>query len=119
MGRVFVTSELLRRNTKTGDVENKFNLKPALKFGRIIYLMRWTELRNFSEADVLLKMEKEMSDFGDDDYILMAGNPAIMSAMAVRAALSNRGSVNMLLWENHSNSYRVLQFNFEDGDPYR
>lgn len=90
------------------------DVSSAAKFGELRVLLE--------DGDVILSLEKEIGklreklvDFGDDDYLLLIGDPVGIGMAVVIAAEMNRGRVKVLRWMKRNLCYIPLSLNFREG----
>lgn len=108
MARVFVVQEPLRRN-RNGDVVPKMDLSPAMKFGELVYLLRWGDARLMDPRRLVCKLREGLRDYSDRDYLLMTGSPNAMWIAGVIASKHTNGVVNVLEWEAVEKHYRLVE----------
>ena len=107
MGIVYLPQIPLMRSHSTGEWVQKFNLQSAEKYGTIQALVDSFE-KPQNKEEVLDQLHAGLSDYSDDDYVLAAGNPAILSWTVAVAAYYNDGFVNMLQWNSPKGEYDVV-----------
>ncbi len=112
---VFVVQEPLHRNSETGAIEPRMNLKAADSFGERTFLASWRALENIDALDSVIEdIEDKMFDFCDDDYILPVGNPILIGIVSAIAASNNFGRMKILYWDRKDRSYQVVPVRLED-----
>ena len=107
MSIVFLPQIPLMRSHSTGEFVPKFDLTAAKKYGTIQALVDSFE-KPQNREEVLDNLHSGLSDFSDGDYVLAAGNPAILSWTVAVAAYYNDGFVNMLQWNSPKGEYDVV-----------
>ena len=98
MGTVYVVQEVEGRNI-TG----------AKEYGGIVVLLPPGHQITFSPGPVVNQLRAKMSHFGDDDYILLMGDPAAIGIVCACAAEWNQGRFKLLKWDRQEHSYFPIQ----------
>ncbi len=119
--KVFVVQEPgIRRHGRVG---RRYSLKPAEKFGALIFLLDWSETQDLgtevgAETNVLWKIRHRLEGFhADRDFILMTGDWTAM-ALAVAVALEmSEGKINCLQWDKDDRDYRVIPIDINAAPP--
>ena len=91
-----------------GRLRPKFDLSPAKRFGAIVDLLN----EGHSPAQVeeaLALLQERLKDFGDDDYLLLIGNPVMIGLAVACAAVANDGNVQMLQWSGVRREYQPIR----------
>lgn len=100
---VYVTQDVWMRNQQTHEMERKFDISPAKKFGQVQYLLQPdAEGRNTSimnTVPIVRLYRTLLRDFSDDDYLLLLGDPALLAIAAAIAAERNHGRFKLLKWD--------------------
>lgn len=100
-----------------GGMKPKFDLSSATEFGELVYLLG-PGTKPFEPNDrVIDELREKLSQFGDDDYLLLIGNPALIGFATAIAADFNDGRVSMLQWTATQGRYvpiRARLFKIED-----
>ena len=86
------------------------DISDASEFGDLQILLPAKEQASFSTQPTIRKMVKSLSKFCDDDYLLLAGDPAGI-AIAGAIAAHNRGYFKMLKWDRLDKKYYPLEVN--------
>lgn len=95
---VFVTQEARNRN-----------FVPAMKWGEVVPIMP-PEAQVVLTADPAVgKMKRILSNFSDDDYLLLSGDPVIMGIAVAVACEANMGRAKLLKWDKMDKSYYVVE----------
>lgn len=114
---VFVVHEPLRRNEETGQMERAIDVTPAAEFGALHFLLPPgrppSDLR-----DAVDQIREQLNDFGDGDYILPVGNPALIGATIGIAAFVNDGRVKVLQWQGRNRCYYAVDLELWDVNDY-
>ncbi len=115
MSRVFVIQNQQKMND-TGDLIAKFDLSSAEKYGELVYLLSPTA-RPFSSEHVIGVLHEKLRDFGDDDYLLLIGNPCLIGFAVAIASDANNGHVRLLQWSGTHRSYIDVEANLREESP--
>ena len=102
MNRVFVVQE-----------NPRLDYADAEKYGDVVFMtMReFSPMKNsISNGMVLGDIARHMAAFNpDEDYLLLTGGPIILG-YTFSLALSKKGYVNVLQWDNHRRGYLPIRF---------
>lgn len=101
---VYVVQNQMRYDRNQGKLVPKFDLNPALEFGNLHYLLSPTA-KPFEPAPIIRELHEKLSTYSDDDYLLLIGNPMVMSWAVAVAAEYNEGYVTTLQWSGRDNRY--------------
>ena len=92
---VYIVQELRGRNfsdaTSFGDCE----ILPA-------------DIQTYSTLPIIRKLNARLANFCDDDYLLLAGDPAAIALSASIAARHNNNRFKMLKWDRLDEKYYPL-----------
>ena len=83
-------------------------MTPAAEWGQPIILLQTKQTLLDPEPTIDVLHEK-LKDFSDDDYLVPIGDPVLMCAAAMVAALYNEGRVKMLKWDRLCKKYIPIQ----------
>lgn len=98
------------------------NILPAKKFGEIKILLPIGTQVTFSPGQIVNKLFVEMSNFNDDDYLLLIGDPVAIGIATTVAAYWNKGRVKMLKWDRQEHIYYPIEIDINhkpSGDIYQ
>ena len=95
---VFITQELRGRD-----------ITDATAFGELEILLPAGEQASYSTQPTIRRMIRKLSKFSDDDYLLLAGDPAAIALAASIAARFNAGRYKMLKWARQQEKYFPLE----------
>ena len=104
MAVVYVPQEPMKRDQKTGQWAQAFDLSPAKKFGDIKVLLPHGSLP-IDINPMIDNLKESLKDFSDDDYLLAIGNPTAMVMAGMVASNNNSGKINMLYWDSKIKDY--------------
>ena len=85
------------------------DMSDATSFGDLEILIDSDEQVSFSTQPTIRRMNRKLNKFNDDDYILLAGDPAAIAIAGALAAKNNRGRFKMLKWDRQQEKYFPLQ----------
>ena len=112
MPKVFVIQNQMQQNAD-GNLEPKFDFSRAKEYGDIQFVVPnavtpWS----IDKPEVRSLIEKNMEEFSSEDYLLLVGNPVIISAVVVIAALQTEEgqSIKMLQWHGKDRKYVPITF---------
>jgi hypothetical protein len=86
----------------------KFDLSSAEKYGELIYLLTPTAAP-FNTMPVVKELHEKLYWFGDEDSLLLIGNPVLIGCAVTVAAKTNNGRVKMLQWSGTERRYIQIQ----------
>ena len=109
MAVVYIPQEPRKRDQKTGQWIQAFDLSPAKKFGDLKVLLPHGSLPIDTEP-MLKNIQDGLKDFNSDDYLLAIGNPTAMVVAGVIAAQNNNGQLKMLYWDSKIKDYIKVVF---------
>ena len=101
---VYVVQNHSSYNSEAGIMEPRFDLSPAEKFGELVYLLPPIAVPN-RPKEIIHKLQEKLSNFSDQDYLLLIGNPCFIGWVTAIAAKANRGKVKMLQWNGRRKQY--------------
>mgnify|MGYP003636561101 CR=1 FL=1 len=104
MSRVFAIQSPTRRDPHTGLITKVFDFTDAERFGEVVVLID-AELKPTSQDLVRRLLWEQLRNFTEDDYLLLTGNPIIMSQASSMANLVVDGRVSYLQWSGHHKQY--------------
>lgn len=97
---VFVTQEMRGRD-----------LSDATTFGDLVLLIPAGEQVVYSTQPVVSRLERVLCKFTDDDYLVLAGDPAIISIAVGLVVKHNKGRYKLLKWDRIEQRYYPLEVN--------
>jgi hypothetical protein len=105
MGRlVYVVQNHVRFDAERGELVPRHNIEPARTFGDLRFILSpKASMRNLPE--VVERMEQVLSNFTDQDHLLLIGNPVFIGMATSIAAAYNRGRVRFLIWSRKEGCY--------------
>jgi len=93
MAKVYVVQETLGKN-----------LLSASEYGELEVLLPQGQI-TLSPGPSIFRLRKKLTDFNDDDYLLLIGDPIAIALAAMVAASINQGKVNFLKWDKQERKY--------------
>jgi hypothetical protein len=81
----------------------------ASHYGEIVPLLAPDSQVTFSAGAVTQQLRSKLSNFCDDDYLLLMGDPVAIGIAVAVASDWNRGRVKMLKWDRIKNTYFPVQ----------
>jgi len=87
------------------------NIVSAQKFGEIKILLPHGSNIMFSAGQATHNLVAKMSDFNDDDYLLLIGDPTAIGIATAVACMWNQGRVKLLKWDRQAAMYYPVQVN--------
>ena len=88
------------------------NLLAATKFGELEFLLPPKSNLMFSTEEAVNKIRSAVEFFGQDDYLLLVGDP-VSIGIATHYAAMNTHKVNMLKWDNREYKYFPVEIEFK------
>ena len=105
---VFAVQQQMRFDQVRKELVPRFtSINKAERWGQIVYLLS-PSAHPFNPDLVLDDMHEKLSDFSDDDHLLLIGNPGLIGMATTIAAWYNNGSVKLLQWSGRHNEYTEI-----------
>lgn len=101
---VYIIQDQKWVDPKTGQLRPKFDFEPAREHGELVYVLK-PSASPFDLEPVLKRLHQALADFGDDDFLLLTGNPVLLGLAVAVAADYNEGRVAMLQWSGAKGTY--------------
>lgn len=108
MPRVFITQVPHKLNRKTGELE-PLDLSAAEQWGEPKVILTPGANPFTSMQSIIDDLHAELKDITPEDYLVLVGNPAIMSAMAAIAADYCEGKLKVLQWHGKQKRYNLVE----------
>lgn len=93
MSTVYVVQEVPNRD-----------LGPATTFGRLELLLPPGDIV-LSPGPTVRRLQDKLESFGDNDYLLLMGDPVAIGLATAVASNINRGKVQFLKWSRRTGTY--------------
>ena len=111
MAKVYVVQETLQHN-----------IASAQDFGTIEVVLPANSQIAFSVVPTVRRIQRKLEKFGDDDYLLLIGDPSAIGICCAVAAARNHGRFKCLKWDKRERRYIPVEVDlFKKGDldePY-
>ena len=91
--------------TDEGQLVSKFDFEPARRFGELKFVLRPSTSPFLNLPSTIAEMHEVLSEFTDEDYLLLTGNPVLMGLAVAVAADYNEGNLNLLQWSGAKRVY--------------
>jgi hypothetical protein len=96
--KVFAPYRPQRWDRENGCLIDVFpDLDMANEFGDLSFLLT-PNVKPFDTVPIVAELREKLAGFTDRDYVLLVGNPIIMSLVATIAADSSGGLIKFLQW---------------------
>ncbi len=86
-----------------------YNVRSAEKFGELTVMLPDNKQMILASGPLTFKLQQELKDFSDDDYLLLIGDPAIIAVCGAIAAKNNGGRIKVLKWDRNEKRYYDLE----------
>jgi|TARA_R110002012_G_scaffold126234_3_gene278076 hypothetical protein len=88
------------------------NLLAATNYGELEFLLPPNTNLMFSTESAVSKIRAGLEDFGEEDYLLLVGDP-ISIGIATHYAAQSSGVVKFLKWDNREYKYFPVSVDFK------
>jgi hypothetical protein len=105
---VYVVQDHRRYDKDTGEYVSVHDLTPAEEFGTLKYLLSPTAAPWATES-IINDLWDGLEEFGDDDYLLMVGNPVLCGLATAVACDVNDGRIRFLQWNGRERRYTAVE----------
>lgn len=105
---VYVVQDHRRYDKDTGEYVSVHDLTPAEEFGTLKYLLSPTAAPWATES-IINDLWDGLEGFGDDDYLLMVGNPVLCGLATAVACDVNDGRIRFLQWNGRQKCYTAVE----------
>jgi hypothetical protein len=85
------------------------NVLSALEYGEIKFLLPANRQLMLSPGQVVNELHYNLSNFTEEDYLLLIGDPAAMGVACAFASEWNRGRFKLLKWDKQTSKYYPIQ----------
>ena len=85
------------------------NIRSAEKFGDLKIVLPDNKQMILSSGPLTFKLQKELRDFNDNDYLLLIGDTAIIGLCCAIASDFNNGKFKVLKWDRNDKRYYDLE----------
>ncbi len=91
------------------------NLVPAKQYGGIVVLLPFGQV-SFDASSAVEIMIKKLEDFDfDKDFLLLVGDPVLISIASAIVSRATGGIYNVLKWDRQEATYNVVEIDI--GEP--
>ncbi len=105
---VYAVQSPRRRDNRTGQMVDKYDLTPAEAFGSVEALLSPTA-KPFNPQPIIDELYIKLEHFSDEDYIICIGNPILLSLAVSIAGDINDGRVKLLQWHGLKQEYVAVE----------
>ena len=85
------------------------NVRSAEKFGDLKVVLPDNRQIVLSSGPLAFKLQQELKDFNDNDYLLLMGDPAIIALAGAVASDVNGGKFKVLKWDRDEKRYYDIE----------
>jgi folate-dependent tRNA-U54 methylase TrmFO/GidA len=85
------------------------NVRSAEMFGDLIVVLPDNRQIVVSSGPLAFKLQQELKDFNDNDYLLLMGDPAIIALAGAVASDVNGGKFKVLKWDRDEKRYYDIE----------
>jgi|TARA_R100001510_G_C7625820_1_gene185699 hypothetical protein len=93
----------------------RVDIVSATKYGDLEPLASPFDQVHLNPGRIVSQLRRKLQKFGDDDWLLAMGDPAIIGIAFALAASANHGRVNLLKWDKMERSYYPVRVNLRGG----
>ena len=86
-----------------------YNVRSAEKFGELKVMLPDNKQMILASGPLTFKLNQELKDFSDDDYLLLIGDPAIIAVAGAIASENNNGRFKVLKWDRNEMKYYDIE----------
>lgn len=105
---VYVVQQQMRFDAVKRELVPRFpSIHKAEAWGEIVYLLS-PSAHPFDPPLVLGDLHSKLQDFGDNDHLLLIGNPGLIGMATAIAAHYNDGAVKFLQWSGRHSEYTEI-----------
>ena len=105
---VFVVQKQMRFDEGTGELVPRFKtIDKAERFGSLEYLLS-PSAHPFNPSNIIGDLHEKLKNFGDEDYLLLIGNPALIGMATAVASHYNNGKLKVLQWSGRQGDYAEI-----------
>ena len=102
---VYVVQQQMRFDQNTKELAPRFtSIHKAEKWGELIYILS-PSAHPFVPDLILGDIHEKLSNYCDDDHLLLIGNPGLIGMVTPIAAYYNNGAIRLLQWSGKHNEY--------------
>ena len=90
------------------------NIRSAEKFGDLKICLPDNKQMVLSSGPLTFKLQQELKDFNDNDYLLLIGDPAIIAVAGAIAADINNSRFKVLKWDRNETKYYDIEIDLRN-----
>ena len=95
----------------------KINILGAAEYGTFRFLLPELSQIIFSPGPLIFKLRKGLKDFGEKDFLLLTGDPAIIGVACAIVSDITSGKYKLLKWDKQERKYYPIEINlYERGE---
>jgi len=95
----------------------KINILGAAEYGTFRFLLPELSQIIFSPGPLIFKLRKGLKDFGEKDFLLLTGDPAIIGVACSIVSDITSGKYKLLKWDKQERKYYPIEINlYEKGE---
>ena len=95
----------------------KINILGAAEYGTFRFLLPELSQIIFSPGPLIYKLRKGLKDFGEKDFLLLTGDPAIIGVACSIVSDITSGKYKLLKWDKQERKYYPIEINlYERGE---
>ena len=95
------------------------NIRSAEKFGDLKIVLPDNKQMILSSGPLTFKLQKELRDFNDNDYLLLIGDPAIIAVAGAIVSNINNGRFKVLKWDRDEKQYYDIEIDLRGRNENR
>lgn len=114
MSIVYVVQDVKRISHRTGELESKYDLTRARRFGELVYLIDG-QVRSYSQSsvsDAVARVSGGLANFKQEDYLLLVGDPVLIG-VACGVAMRATSQLKLLQWDKRRFDYEMVEIGSE------
>ena len=85
------------------------NVRSAEKFGDLKVVLPDNRQIVLSSGPLTFKLQQELKNFNDEDYLLLMGDPAIIAVAGAVVSDVNGGRFKVLKWDRYEKRYYDIE----------
>ena len=89
------------------------NIRSAEKFGDLKVVLPDNRQIVLSAGPMSFKIQQELKDFNDNDYLLLMGDPAIIAVAGAVVSNVNGGKFKVLKWDRDEKKYYDIEIDLK------
>ena len=90
------------------------NIRSAEKFGDLKVVLPDNRQIILSSGPLTHKLQKELKDFNENDYLLLMGDPAIIAVAGAVVSDINNGKFKVLKWDRDEKKYYDIEIDLRE-----